>query len=88
MKVETIMTLQNDDRYYLVDETVQDGKKYFLANKLDKADEMTDKSSIFEEIIKEGVVFIDEVKDIKLANYIAAIFTAKFIENIDENIED
>ena len=34
MKVDTIVTLDGNERYYLVDKTEQDGKTYFLATKL------------------------------------------------------
>ena len=49
MSVDTIVTLGRDRRYYLVDETVQDNKKYFLGTKLNNEDLPTTESEIFEE---------------------------------------
>ena len=84
MKLETIVTLEDGAKYYLADETVHEDKKYFLANKLDENDDLTDKSVIFEELTQNGEVFVDEVTNDKLINYLAAIFTANFIEAVDE----
>ena len=88
MKLETIVTLEDNGRYYIADETVLEGKKYFLANILNENDDLSDKSVIFEEIIRDEEVFVDEVKDDKLASYLATIFTANFIEKVDEAEEE
>jgi len=87
MNIETIVTLEDNERYYLVDETVVQGTKYFLANMLDDKDNLTDKSVIFEEKKEGDDIFVDVVKEQKLFNYITALFTASFIEKVNE-LED
>ena len=84
MKLEHIVTLENQDRYYIAAETTQEGKKYFLANKLDDNDDMTDSSLIFEEMVQGEDIYVDEVKDEKLISYLTVIFTSDFIETVED----
>ena len=85
MRLETIVTLEDGYRYYLTDETVQNGIKYFLANRLDDNNELTEDSFIFEETIKDGDSYLYVVTDQQMVNYITAVFTANFISKVEEN---
>ena len=38
MKVDTIVEMENGENFYIADETVQNGVKYYLANKVSTAD--------------------------------------------------
>ena len=49
MSVDTIVTFGRDRRYYLVFETIQDNKIYFLGNKLNIEYLPTTESYLFEE---------------------------------------
>ena len=78
MKVDTIVTLDGNERYYLVDKTEQDGKTYYLATKLKEDNTPLEESQIFEEIVEEGTTYLETVADELTYNQLAAIFVTKF----------
>ena len=78
MKVDTIVTLDGNERYYLVDKTEQDGKTDFLATKLKEDNTPLEESQIFEEIVEEGTTYLETVADELTYNQLAAIFVTKF----------
>lgn len=78
MKVDTIVTLDGNERYYLVDKTEQDGKTYFLATKLKEDNTPLEESQIFEEIVEEGTTYLETVADELTYNQLTAIFVTKF----------
>ena len=78
MKVDTIVTLDGNQRYYRVDKTEQDGKTYFLATKLKEDNTPLEESQIFEEIVEEGTTYLETVADELTYNQLAAIFVTKF----------
>ena len=78
MKVDTIVTLDGNERYYLVDKTEQDAKTYFLATKLKEDNTPLEESQIFEEIVEEGTTYLETVADELTYNQLAAIFVTKF----------
>lgn len=87
MKTDTVVTLDDNIKYYLSDETVYEDNKYFLATRLDEEDDMTEDSYIFKEF-KEGDRFrLEQVVDEKTYNYIAAVFTTNFISLVEEDSE-
>jgi len=88
MKTETIVTLDEQDRWYLTDETEQNGVKYFLGLKLDKNDEPLEESRIFEEEIIGEDKYLTEVTDENTLKYLSAIFITKFSEMVDELNEE
>ena len=84
MNIDTIVTLGENRRYYLVDETVQDNKKYFLGTKLSEEDLPTPESEIFEEFIQDGNTYLTPVIEEERLNFLAAIFLDKFKKLLDE----
>ncbi len=84
MKLDTIVKLDDDRKYYILDETIQNDKKYFLATKLDEKDEMTDISVIFEEKKINEEIFLKEVTNQDILKYIMSVFTTTLIKEIDE----
>jgi hypothetical protein len=87
MKVDTIVTLDNNERYYLTDETEQNESKYFIGSKVDSENNLLLDSNIFEEKQENDKYYLEEVKDKDLFNYLAAIFTANLTEIVDD-LED
>ncbi len=88
MKLDTIVTLEGNEKYYLADETVQNGIKYFLANKLDENEEITTEACIFEEIKDGEDFYLDEVTDAEKMKYLTAVFTSNLINDIEEIKEE
>jgi hypothetical protein len=87
MKVETIVTLDEKDRWYLSEETEQNGVKYFLALEIGEDDEPTDKSKIFKEEIDGDDTYLTEVDDEDTLKFLGAVFITKFNKVVDDMID-
>ena len=80
MNIDTVVTLEDNNKYFLADQVINDNIKYFLANLLDENEEMTEKSMIFKETINEdGKSFLEEVNDQNLNNLLIAMFANSLI---------
>ncbi|NLL02019.1 MAG: hypothetical protein GX265_03255 [Mollicutes bacterium] len=88
MQLDSIVTLEDNEKYYLADETVQNGIKYFLANKLDETEEITTEAYIFEEIKDGEDFYLDEVTDVEKMKYLTAVFTSNLINDMEEMKEE
>lgn len=88
MKLDTVVTLEGNEKYYLADETIQNDVKYFLANKLDEKDGISTEACIFEEIKDGDDFYLDEVTDVDKVKYLTAVFTSNLISDIDELKEE
>ena len=58
MKVDTIVEMENGENFYIADETVQNGVKYYLANKVDENDEPTTDTKIFKETLDGNDIYL------------------------------
>lgn len=64
LKVNTIITLANKERYVLLNETMYGGIKYFLAMGIDeKKDIIPNKVKILEESLKGTDVYVKAITD-------------------------
>ncbi len=88
MKTDTVITLDGIDRYYLADETIQNGIKYFLATKVDEENDLTTESCIFEEIIQDEKPYVREVNDEHIIKYITAVFTTNIVSDVEAEKEE
>ena len=84
MKVDTIVEMENRETFYIADETVPTGVKYYLANKVDENDEPTTDTKIFKETLDGNDIYLDVVKDESELNYLGAIFLANFSNDLEE----
>ena len=67
LRTNIIITLENNEKYILLNETMYGGKKYFLAMGVDiKKDIIPNKVKIFEEIIDGNDVYVNAVTDPEL----------------------
>lgn len=88
VEVGRIVTLDDTDKYYLSDETEQNGKTYFLGLKVDENDDPSDESLIFEKEIDGEDVYLTEVEDEDIKNYLSAVFITKMnkvLDDLEEN---
>ena len=64
LKLNTIITLENNEKYILLNETLYAGIKYFLVMGVKENKEIIpDKVKIIEEIINNNNIYIKPVKD-------------------------
>lgn len=80
MEEVTIVTLEENERYALVDKTEQNGKVYYLATEVDKDNAPLEHSVIFEEIIEDGEKYLEEVEDQEVLDRLGAVFIINFNE--------
>lgn len=67
LKINTIITLENNEKYVVLNETMYGGIKYFLVMGVDaNKDIIPSNVAILEEIIEGQDVFVDRVRDPEL----------------------
>ena len=87
MSVDTIITLNNDKEYALLERLELDGSIYFFAGGIDGNEETTGEYIFLEEINKDGKTFVKIVEDEELINKLTAITTKEYLE-ATESLED
>ena len=85
MEKDTIITLDDNSIYALLDETTIDEKKYFFAVKLDNKNNPTTEYEIFECVIENGETYMDILEDDNFKESILVDFTNNYIKMV-ENI--
>lgn len=73
-KIDKIITLEDDNKYMIVDQGNYNGKCYFMTSKLDKEGNLTDTFSIVEEVVENGASSVSPVKDERLLKALADYF--------------
>ena len=76
-KIDKLITLDNENKYMIVDQGNYNGKCYFLVNKLDNEENLTDIFSIVEENIDNNEKIISSVKDENLLKALANYFNKR-----------
>ena len=72
LKTNTIITLENNEKYVVLNETMYGGTKYFLVMGIDEKLEMVpNKVKILEEILDGADIYVDAVTD----TYLICILT-------------
>lgn len=84
MDKNTIFDMENGESFFVADETVQNGVKYYLVNRVGENEEPLPDSLILMETKKGNNVYFDIVKDESTLNYLGAIFLANFSNYLDE----
>lgn len=82
------ITLNNNEKWYICDQTNQNGNIYYLAIKLDENNEPGDESKIFKKVQKDERVFLDDKIDEKTFKYLTAIFITDFNNNYEKIVTD
>lgn len=83
MEKDTIITLEDNTKYVLLDETLFDKIKYFFAIKLDeKTGNPTTDYEIFEQEIENDEVYMNTLEDNDLKEQIFLEFSNKYLQNI------
>ena len=83
MKVDTIITLDNDKEYALLEKLDLEGKIYFFAAGVDKDEEATGEYIFIEQINKNNKTFIQKVLDKKLLGKLSTIVTKEYFEAVE-----
>ena len=85
MKVDTIITLSNNSKYLLIDETSIEDKNYFYAIGVkDDLETVTGEYIFVEEIQRDNKTFIKKVEDKQIKDFLLTIFTKNYIEYVEK----
>ena len=78
LKTNTIITLENNEKYVVLNETMQGGTKYFLVMGIDEKLEMVpNKVKILEEILYGADIYVDAVTDTNLISILTRLLKAQ-----------
>ncbi|MBQ6687082.1 MAG: hypothetical protein IJN03_00980 [Bacilli bacterium] len=78
LSTNTIVVLENQERYIILNQTMYTGKKYFLAMGIDENKELiTSKVVILEEIVSGLDLFVEKVIDQETIKTLTRLFKAQ-----------
>lgn len=78
LSTNTIIVLENKERYIILNQTMYTGKKYFLAMGIDENKELiTSKVVILEEIVSGLDLFVEKVTDQEIIKTLTRLFKAQ-----------
>ena len=78
LKTNTIITLENNEKYVVLNEKMYGGTKYFLVMGIDEKLEMVpNKVKILEEILDGTDIYVDAVTDTNLISILTRLLKAQ-----------
>ena len=80
MKKGQIITLDDNSKYLLLMDTVQEGHKFFYANKLTDDDKTTSEYEYFEETTEDGDTFMEVILDDEIREFLHTVFTTDLLD--------
>lgn len=84
MKVDSVITLENDVNCLLLDKAVYQGSNYFLAIILDEDEEPTDNSVVLKEIVEDGKFYIEREGNEEVLAELLKQFVKTFNTSVEE----
>lgn len=88
MEKDTIITLEDNTMYALLDETEMEGKKYFFAVKLDsKTENPTTEYEVFEEEVEGEDVYMSILDESDYKQAILIDFTNNYMNMVGDLME-
>jgi len=86
---DTMITLDDDSTYVLLDETEIENKKYYFAVKIDNATQNpTTEYEVFEEEIEDGETYMTTLEDGEYKQAILLDFTNNYMHMVGEIMEE
>ena len=89
MKVDSVITLENDVNCLLLEKVEYENNNYFMAVVLNEEEEPSDEYVIFKEIIENNENYVEKVDDAELFSSLIQLFTTKideFVDSLPNNI--
>lgn len=83
MKVDSVITLENNLNCLLLDKAVYKNNNYFLAILLDEDNEPTDDSVVLKEIIEDGKIYIEREGNEEVLAELLKMFVKSFAEDVE-----
>lgn len=89
MKVDSVITLENDVNCLLLEKVEYENNNYFMSVVLNEEEEPSDEYVIFKEIIENNENYVEKVEDAVLFSSLIQLFTTKidkFVDSLPNNI--
>lgn len=86
MEKDTLITLDDNSMYVLLEDTIIDDKKYFYAVKMEE-ENPTNEYEVFEYEEEDGEIYLTPLDESELKESILLDFTTKYINSIIEEEE-
>jgi len=83
MEKDTIITLEDNEKFVLLDKVELENANYFLALKLNEDEQPTKEYEIFEEEIEDGDSYMTIVEDPTLKEALMVNFTLNYEEYVE-----
>lgn len=78
IKINTIITLSNNERFMVLNETMYEENKYFLVMGIDDQKEIiSSKVAIVKEVIQNEEVFVEKIEDSELIIKLTNLFKSQ-----------
>lgn len=88
MKVDSVITLDNNVNCLLLEKAILENDNYFLSVVLNEEEEPSDEYVIFKEIIENGEKYVEKVEDRDLLSELLKQYTNIFNTNVDKLIKN
>jgi len=88
MEIDTIITLEDNEKFLLLDKVELENANYFLALKLTDDEQPTKQYEIFEEEIEDGDSYMSIVEDKNIKEALMVNFTLNYEEYIENYQEE
>ena len=88
MEKDTIITLEDNTEYGLLDDTVIDGRKFFFAVKVDKNGNPLTEYEVFEEEVEDGDTYMTVLEDGDFKQAILIDFTNNYMNMVGSIMEN
>lgn len=86
MSTNSVITLDNDKNYLLLEKVEFESRNFFMAVYLNEDEEPTDEYMIFEEILEDNEKYVEEVEDERILSNLLELFTNKAKDFVDNNL--
>ena len=88
MKKGTIVTLDDDSEYALLDETIVNNQKFFFGVKVDKDGNPTTSYEVFLEVLEDGEYYLDTLEDGDYKQAILIDFTNNYLNSVQKYVDE
>ena len=84
MKVDSVITLDNDVSCLLLEKVTYQNDNYFLAIVLNNNNEPTDEYVVFKEIIEDDIKYVEKITNDETLQELVKLFTQSVNRRVDE----
>lgn len=84
--VDKIVTLENDNSYLILEETLLDNKKYYFGLRLDDKDEPTNNYLFFEENVSNNNTYLTSIEDSGMKGLLLTSFTVNLLDKVYDEV--